>query len=161
MPGRGVLRRHRSIFNAAGLGQGPEAGRVQGRGGLGAQVQGRRPAVGCRGPGRLQEFLIRGGEVVGNLARLYDYCSWRLYRAGGELDPAMVDPGMSESGWKRLVPAGIADAYSGSDIPDDFAALEALQLLYQAHEQGHDFGAPGESAARDRMRALEAAPRAR
>lgn len=33
----------------------------------------------------------RGGEVVGNLARLYDYCSWRLYRAGGELDVGMVD----------------------------------------------------------------------
>ena len=33
----------------------------------------------------------RGGEVVANLARLYDYCAWRLYRAGSELDVAMVD----------------------------------------------------------------------
>lgn len=33
----------------------------------------------------------RGGEVVANLARLYEYCVWRLYRAGGELDVAMVD----------------------------------------------------------------------
>ena len=32
-----------------------------------------------------------GGEVVANLARLYDYCAWRLYRAGSELDTAMVD----------------------------------------------------------------------
>jgi flagellar protein FliS len=33
----------------------------------------------------------RGGEVVASLARLYEYCTWRLYRAGGELDVAMVD----------------------------------------------------------------------
>ena len=32
-----------------------------------------------------------GGEVVVNLARLYDYCAARLFRAGIELDPAMVD----------------------------------------------------------------------
>ena len=50
------------------------------------------------------------------------------------LDPALVDPGMSESGWKRLVPAGIADAYGGTDIPDDFAALEALQAALGAFE---------------------------
>ncbi len=33
----------------------------------------------------------RGGEVVANLARLYDYCAWRLYRAGNALDVGMVD----------------------------------------------------------------------
>jgi len=32
-----------------------------------------------------------GGEVVHNLARLYEYCAWRLFRAGIELDVAMVD----------------------------------------------------------------------
>jgi len=32
-----------------------------------------------------------GGEVVANLGKLYDYCAWRLYKAGVELDPAMVD----------------------------------------------------------------------
>lgn len=32
-----------------------------------------------------------GGEVVVNLARLYDYCAWRLYKAGVDLDPAIVD----------------------------------------------------------------------
>lgn len=35
--------------------------------------------------------LEQGGEVVANLARLYDYCAWRLYKAGVELETAMVD----------------------------------------------------------------------
>lgn len=35
--------------------------------------------------------LEHGGEVVANLARLYDYCAHRLYRAGIDLDPAIVD----------------------------------------------------------------------
>ena len=33
----------------------------------------------------------QGGEVVANLGRLYDYCAARLYRAGVELDPAIID----------------------------------------------------------------------
>jgi flagellar protein FliS len=32
-----------------------------------------------------------GGEVVANLGNLYDYCAGRLYTAGIELDPAMID----------------------------------------------------------------------
>ncbi|WP_349744274.1 flagellar export chaperone FliS [Roseateles cavernae] len=32
-----------------------------------------------------------GSEVVHNLARLYDYCAERLYRAGVELNVAIVD----------------------------------------------------------------------
>ena len=32
-----------------------------------------------------------GGEVVANLGRLYDYCAARLYRAGIDLDPAIID----------------------------------------------------------------------
>jgi len=32
-----------------------------------------------------------GGEVVANLGRLYDYCAHRLYTAGLNLDPAIVD----------------------------------------------------------------------
>ena len=32
-----------------------------------------------------------GGEVVGNLARLYDYCVARLYTAGIKLDPTLID----------------------------------------------------------------------
>ncbi|RJF96702.1 flagellar export chaperone FliS [Noviherbaspirillum cavernae] len=32
-----------------------------------------------------------GGEVVTNLGRLYDYCSWRLYTAGVQLDTTIVD----------------------------------------------------------------------
>ncbi|MBO9689686.1 flagellar export chaperone FliS [Roseateles chitosanitabidus] len=35
--------------------------------------------------------LEAGGEVVANLARLYDYCAERLYRAGVDLDVAPVD----------------------------------------------------------------------
>ncbi len=33
----------------------------------------------------------QGGEVVANLGRLYDYCAERLYTAGVQLDPAIVD----------------------------------------------------------------------
>jgi flagellar protein FliS len=33
----------------------------------------------------------QGGAVVANLARLYDYCAGRLYRAGIDLDPLLVD----------------------------------------------------------------------
>jgi flagellar protein FliS len=33
----------------------------------------------------------QGGEVVANLARLYEYCAGRLYTAGVQLDPAIVD----------------------------------------------------------------------
>ncbi|AAQ60662.1 flagellar export chaperone FliS [Chromobacterium violaceum] len=32
-----------------------------------------------------------GGEVVTNLARLYDYCAHRLYQASVELDAAALD----------------------------------------------------------------------
>ena len=32
-----------------------------------------------------------GGEVVVNLARLYDYCVARLYTAGIKLDPSLID----------------------------------------------------------------------
>lgn len=35
--------------------------------------------------------LEHGGEVVANLARLYEYCALRLYRAGVDLDPSLVD----------------------------------------------------------------------
>jgi flagellar protein FliS len=33
----------------------------------------------------------QGGEVVANLARLYDFCATHLQGAGIKLDPAMVD----------------------------------------------------------------------
>ena len=33
----------------------------------------------------------QGGEVVANLGRLYEYCTGRLYLAGVNLDPALVD----------------------------------------------------------------------
>ena len=32
-----------------------------------------------------------GGEVVASLGRLYDYCAGRLYTAGIQLDPTLVD----------------------------------------------------------------------
>lgn len=32
-----------------------------------------------------------GGDVVTNLAQLYDYCAWRLNEAGCTLEPAMID----------------------------------------------------------------------
>ncbi|TWI67632.1 DNA helicase/exodeoxyribonuclease V beta subunit [Pseudoduganella lurida] len=50
------------------------------------------------------------------------------------LDPARVDPGMSASGWKRLVPAGIAEACSEPAIPAEFAELEALKTALDACE---------------------------
>lgn len=33
----------------------------------------------------------QGGEVVANLARLYEFCATRLQGAGIKLDPAMID----------------------------------------------------------------------
>ncbi|MCH7345277.1 flagellar export chaperone FliS [Pelomonas sp. CA6] len=35
--------------------------------------------------------LDSGGEVVHNLARLYDYCAERLHRAGVDLNVALID----------------------------------------------------------------------
>ena len=35
--------------------------------------------------------LEKGGEVSENLSRLYDYCAERLYRAGVNLDPTLID----------------------------------------------------------------------
>ena len=32
-----------------------------------------------------------GGEVVANLGQLYDYCVARLYRAGMDMDPSIID----------------------------------------------------------------------
>jgi flagellar protein FliS len=48
-----------------------------------------------------------GGEVVQNLARLYDYCAERLYRAGVELDVTIVDEvvrlmGQIRDGWQGV-----------------------------------------------------------
>jgi flagellar protein FliS len=45
-----------------------------------------------------------GGEVVANLARLYDFCASHLQAAGIKLDPAMVDEvvkiiGTIRQGW--------------------------------------------------------------
>ena len=33
----------------------------------------------------------QGGEVLANLGRLYEYCTGRLYLAGVNLDPALID----------------------------------------------------------------------
>ena len=51
--------------------------------------------------------LDSGGEVVANLARLYEYCAWRLYKAGHDLEVAMVDEvagllGTIRSGWQGV-----------------------------------------------------------
>jgi flagellar protein FliS len=46
----------------------------------------------------------QGGEVVENLARLYDFCAARLHGAGIKMDPAMLDEvveilGTIRQGW--------------------------------------------------------------
>lgn len=51
--------------------------------------------------------LDTGGEVVENLARLYDYCAQRLYHAGVSLDPVHVDEvarllGTIKAGWEGI-----------------------------------------------------------
>lgn len=48
-----------------------------------------------------------GGEVVQNLARLYDYCAERLFRAGVELDVGIIDEVVRlitqiRSGWQGV-----------------------------------------------------------
>ncbi len=52
--------------------------------------------------------LEAGCEVVHNLARLYDYCADRLYRAGVEMNPAVVDEvqrllGQIRGGWQGVM----------------------------------------------------------
>jgi flagellar protein FliS len=61
----------------------------------------------------------RGGETVENLARLYEYCTWRLYRAGTELDPAMVDEVIAllrtlRGGWQGVHDQDAARAGAGT-----------------------------------------------
>ncbi len=48
-----------------------------------------------------------GGEVVVNLARLYEYCAWRLYNAGFKLDTEILDEvagllSTLRSGWQGV-----------------------------------------------------------
>jgi flagellar protein FliS len=48
-----------------------------------------------------------GGEVVANLARLYEHCAERLYRAGVELNTAIIDEVQTliqtlRSGWQGV-----------------------------------------------------------
>ena len=48
-----------------------------------------------------------GGEVVTNLGRLYDFCAERLYEAGYQLNPAIVDEvvdllAIVRSGWQGV-----------------------------------------------------------
>ncbi len=48
-----------------------------------------------------------GGELVDNLARLYDYCAHRLCQAGIKLDPAIVDEVVNlmttlRNGWQAM-----------------------------------------------------------
>lgn len=52
-----------------------------------------------------------GSEVVGNLAKLYDYCALRLNEAGLKLDVGMVDEVMRliatlRGGWQGVLNAG-------------------------------------------------------
>lgn len=51
--------------------------------------------------------LDAGSEVVNNLARLYDYCAERLYRAGVALDIGVIDEvvhllSQLKSGWQGV-----------------------------------------------------------
>nr|WP_316638530.1 flagellar export chaperone FliS [uncultured Roseateles sp.] len=51
--------------------------------------------------------LDAGSEVVNNLARLYDYCAERLYRAGVQLDTGVIDEvvrllSQLKSGWQGV-----------------------------------------------------------
>lgn len=51
--------------------------------------------------------LDTGSEVVNNLARLYDYCAERLYRAGVQLDTGVIDEvvrllSQLKSGWQGV-----------------------------------------------------------
>lgn len=48
-----------------------------------------------------------GGDIVQNLDRLYDYCADRLYHAGTQLEPAIIDEvsgllTMLKQGWLGL-----------------------------------------------------------
>ena len=65
-----------------------------------AHIEARRYELKARGLDKCVDILNglssaldfeSGGEVVANLGRLYDYCAWRLYKAGLELEVSMVD----------------------------------------------------------------------
>jgi exodeoxyribonuclease V beta subunit len=73
-------------------------------------------------------------QLDGKLMKSNWLAGWFASLHAWAADPAMVDPGLSASGWKRLVPAGIAEAYKGGAIPDDFAALEPLRDALAACE---------------------------
>ncbi|MBB3221472.1 exodeoxyribonuclease V subunit beta [Pseudoduganella umbonata] len=67
---------------------------------------------------------LRADYVAGWLASLR---TWAL-------DPAQTIPALTDAGWHRLTPAGLAEAYKGTDCPDDFAALATLQQALAALE---------------------------
>lgn len=65
-----------------------------------AHLEGRRYELKARGLDKCVDILNglssaldldNGSEVVANLGRLYDYCAWRLYKAGLTLEVAMID----------------------------------------------------------------------
>jgi exodeoxyribonuclease V beta subunit len=60
--------------------------------------------------------------------------NWLASLGAWALDPALDTPALSESGWNRLTPAGLAEAYKGSDIPEEFAAMQALREALAAIE---------------------------
>ncbi|GGY17849.1 exodeoxyribonuclease V subunit beta [Massilia dura] len=73
-------------------------------------------------------------QLDGKLMKSNWLAGWFGSLKAWALDPEMVDPGMSASGWKRLVPSGIEEAYKGSGIPDDFEALAQLKEALDACE---------------------------
>lgn len=63
-------------------------------------IEGKRHELKARGLDKCVDILNglsssldfdNGGEVVANLGRLYEYCAWRLYKAGVDLEVAMID----------------------------------------------------------------------
>ncbi len=65
-----------------------------------AHIEGKRYELKARGLDKCVNILNglsssldfeNGGEVVANLGRLYEYCAWRLYKAGLDLEVDMID----------------------------------------------------------------------
>jgi len=74
------------------------------------------------------------GQLDGKMIQMRWLAGWFSSLRVWVSDPGRVDPGMSDKGWYRLSPDGIAEAYKGTEIPEEFEALARLQRELAAFE---------------------------
>ena len=100
----------------------------------------------------------------GNKMRADSLLKWFEALRAWALDPAMLEPDVTDTAWKRLTPHGIADAFSkdfSAEVPACFGATEALRAALDAidplahallrHAAGHIAARMAELKARTRQ----------